>query len=359
MLRQQAGIRFACSSCHVLLCLAECADCCATAVGQSGRAALVACAARRWLARNAAAFKTLVYSKCAMDASESMRLVSCLPALEDVSLCLIGLIRGDLACLLEALARCPRLRALDLDMIDDDSHEGGHEDLQWPFPDPQLVQLPQLQRLVFWSDTLWDDVVSGAALGLFRLPVDMGLLASTLLHVELSGLGLRHFPLALTQLVALECLDASMNGFAELAVGVTALSRLRQLMLGRSRSPSDPLQLRQKSCLGVRALGDLSGFPALRSLTFYFCEVSFCHSMLDAVRHAWLTSISFCTAHPAPECAPMVLQLSQALRRMGRGSVLRFCSNGLALGSVRDALDHAQGQAPCQKFMADLKACGL
>ena len=226
------------------------------------------------------------------------------------------------------------------------------------FFDPQPVQLPRLQRLVF-SSIMWDDVDGGAAAGLLRLPADMGRLASLLLHVELSGLGLTYFPLALTQLVALEYLDASGNRFARLPAGVTALSRLTQLTLGRCMSPSDPLQLRKKRCLGVRALGDLSGFPALRELSFSFSEVIFSPSMLGAVRHACLTSLSFSTAHPAPDCAPMVLLLSQVLRRMRQRSVLRCLSNALDLDCVEDALDEAEGRAPCQKFMTAMEACGL
>ena len=74
----------------------------------------------------------------------------------------------------------------------------------------------------------------------------------------------------------------------------------------------------------MRALGDLSGFPALCRLRFAFCEVMLCGSMLSAVRHASLARVAFVVSHPAPECAPLLLQLSQALKRLGRGSVLRL-----------------------------------
>ena len=56
-----------------------------TADGQSGPAVLAACAARRWLARNAAGVKLVRnWTKAAAPACAS--LVSCLPALEDVEL---------------------------------------------------------------------------------------------------------------------------------------------------------------------------------------------------------------------------------------------------------------------------------
>ena len=114
---------------------------------------LAACAARRWLARNAAGVN-LIYTDAAAKASACTSLVSCLPALEDVMLCLIGpLFRDDLACLLEALAGCPRLRALTL--FSEDAKHVGHtedEDLHWPFPDAaafaKLRSLTQLELAV-------------------------------------------------------------------------------------------------------------------------------------------------------------------------------------------------------------------
>ena len=61
----------------------------------------------------------------------------------------------------------------------------------------------------------------------------MGSLSATLLHLDISGHMGTRFPLALTQLVALEHLSARGNEFAELPAGITALSRLTELMLGR------------------------------------------------------------------------------------------------------------------------------
>ena len=99
---------------EVNICAAECFKCCVAADGQSGRAALAAYAARRWLARNAGGVK-LVRTPTSMEALGWIGLVSCLPALQDVTLTLTRPLKtDDLGCLLEALARCPRLRALDL-----------------------------------------------------------------------------------------------------------------------------------------------------------------------------------------------------------------------------------------------------
>ena len=94
--------------------------CCATADGRR-RAAR---AARRWLARYAAGVKRIsnqegsdecYVTECDAPASACARLVSCLPALESADLRIYGpLDQDNVGCLLEALASCTALRALDL-----------------------------------------------------------------------------------------------------------------------------------------------------------------------------------------------------------------------------------------------------
>ena len=193
--------------------------------------------------------------------------------------------------------------------------------------------------------------------GLVKVPVDMGLLSSSLLHLDVNAFILPHFPLALTQLVALKHLNARWNDFAELPAGITALSRLTELMLGRCPgSISEPCK---HEPLDVRALGYLSGFPALRELELSYCEVMLCPSLLGAVLHASLAVLCFDIAHPAPECAPMVLQLSRELRRLRRGSVVT-CAYKSEFDSFGGywAEQAAQGRAACQKFEADWNAYG-
>ena len=125
----------------------------------------------------------------------------------------------------------------------------------------------------------------------------MGSLSCSLLHLDFRGHGLPQFPLGLTQLVALKCLKASENEFAELPAAITALSRLTELWLGttmapmRARAHQALEQPHGKCYLDARALGDLSGFPALCELTFDHCEVVLCESMQGAVRHASLASL--------------------------------------------------------------------
>ena len=67
---------------------------------------------------------------------------------------LVPLIRGDLACLLEALARCPRLRALSLYTSYCRRREGGDQGLHWPFPDASaFAKLSGLTKLLIGFGT--------------------------------------------------------------------------------------------------------------------------------------------------------------------------------------------------------------
>ena len=169
----------------------------------------------------------------------------------------------------------------------------------------QFDRLSLLQHVVFETGNFGMDPP-----WLLNLPADIGSLSSTLLRLSLTGLKLAQFPLALTQLVALECLQARGNGFADVPAGITALSRLTELALGHLAHPNHPLHP-----LDVVAMGDLSGFPTLRTLNFACCKVRLCMTLQSgAVRHASLASIVFELAHPTPECALMVLQLSRELK---------------------------------------------
>ena len=447
--------------------------CCGTAEGQSGAGALAGCSARRWLARNAAIVKSIVRNERFAAAAACTSLVSCLPALESVELTLPGsmLSPGDLACLLQALAWCPRLRSLSLTMDDEDEYcvmyngyaEGGNRfpgapafaqltsltKLDLAFGDEHgemydhpwaprvlrdvvtaLAPLTALAELSIWFPALGQGVVPAAlaqlkglralelnhldsavleagcldlpnlasldfqgcmfradkvlpsvtalqslarlnfvdcsegppwAAAMPRLPADMGALSTSLLYLRFSTDKLTQFPTPLVQLVALEHLDASESGFVELPAAITALSRLTELVLGRAGSYHDPFQVHRKRPLDVRALGDLSGFPALCRLTLGYCQVMVCESVPDAARHASLTSLCFSAAHPAPKCAPAVLQLSQALRHLGRGSVLKLVDikrgwNEPVANGYDWAVLHAQGQTPFAKFKAAMQA---
>ena len=219
---------------------------------------------------------------------------------------------------------------------------------------PFFSELLELPRLRYMGLATCEPYKGAARLEVARLSAN----TETLLHVDCSGHGFSRFPLALTQLVALECLQASGNEFVELPAGITALSRLTRLSLGRNISWRDPLQLCRKLPLDVRALGDLSGFPVLRELLFDSCEVLMCGAMLGAARHPSLARLYFSRSHPAPECTPVVLHLGQALKRLRRRSVLEL-KIWESCNITEKALRNALGRAPVQKFMAAMEACGL
>ena len=152
------------------------------------------------------------------------------------------------------------------------------------------------------------------------------------------------------------------NDFAELPAAITALSRLTELRLGRLISCHDPLQLHERRPLDVRALGDLSGFPALLHAELWLAARSCCASRCRAPCGTPASQAClFWLAHPAPECPLTVLQLSQALRRLGRGSVLKLVSEAYGLPNywLQTGLQSAQGRAPFQAFRAALEAGGL
>lgn len=352
---------------------------------------IAACAARHWLARSAAGVK-LICSRTKAAAPACASLVSCLPALGDAELCLPApLSPGNLKCLLDALAWCPRLRALSLSTYD----EQDADEVMPPFSESgcacAFATLRSLTRLALSFEvvdpyTLADVVdvlvpLTGLAELTISLPKPAVVPAALAQLKGLRSLNLQRldscffeagclnlpsepgvpllsqFPLALTQLVALECLSAGENRFAELPAGITALSRLTELTLGRAgRFSSDPLQQQWKRPLDVRALADLSGFPALCKLTFEYCEVTMCTTMLGAAWHKSLTSLDFITSHPAPECALMVLQLRQALKQVNRGSVLRF---GTPYRLAERGLADARALPPSVIFNVALLACGL
>ena len=200
----------------------------------------------------------------------------------------------------------------------------------------------------------------GAYEWLSQVPADTGSLSSTLLKLNVHGQRLADFPLAMMQLTALKSLDASENEIVVLPAPITALSRLTELRLGRCKLDSDLAQLHGKRSLEVRALGDLSGFPALCDLSLAWCEVRVCSSFSGAMRHASLTSLCFTVAHPAPESAAVVLQLSSELNKLGRGGGLQLQNGYLASrNKVSNALINAGGRAPFNMFMTALELCGV
>lgn len=114
------------------------------------------------MARNAAGVK-VIRTWTSVPASACMSLVSCLPGLEDVNLSMSqAVMANDLGCLLEALAWCPRLRALDLSIY------RGEEDMLPVVP--ALAKLRSLTKLALSFGRVDSPLLDSVARALVSLP---------------------------------------------------------------------------------------------------------------------------------------------------------------------------------------------
>ena len=110
-------------------------------------------------------------------------------------------------------------------------------------------------------------------------------------------------------------LKASGSDFPVVPAGIVALSRLVTLELGRGGAhgafPKKP------EPLDASALGDLSSFAHLRTLSFARCEVKLSCAFPGAAGHGTLSKLLFDEACPAQECMVAVLQYMRKLKRRG------------------------------------------
>ena len=206
---------------------------------------LAAYTAKCWLARNAAGAKVLCNYCGGAQASVCASLVAYLPALENVTLYLHPLIRDDLGCLLEALAGCPRLNALDLSVQGFVAGEGDGG-LHWPFPyAPSFAKLSSLTKLTltFYKEapcTLAD--VVGALVPL-----------TGLVHLHLSLCQAAIVPAALERFKSLQSLALQNFSPCVLEAGCLDLPNL--------------LSLDFESCIFAEDAEELPGIAALQRLT--------------------------------------------------------------------------------------------
>ena len=186
---------------------------------------LAACTAKRWLARNAASVKRI---RCDdnPEASACVSLVSCLPALEHVDLCLAGpLENNDLGCLLETLTWCPRLSALSLCVDCVNPREGG-DDLQSPFPAGSAFT--RLSSLASLGLTLDSEIHYTVAEVLGALVSLTGLADLSICFALQPGV----VPAALRQLKALQSLELHDIRPCVLEAGCLDLPKLESLVFG-------------------------------------------------------------------------------------------------------------------------------
>ena len=180
---------------------------------------LAACAARRWLARNAAGVARIRSQEQAA-ASACTSLVCCLPALEQVELRLYGpLVPGDLGSLLEALSWMPRLRALNLHITC--SLADVDEDME-PIPDVRaFTKLRSLTKLALAFDEADPCIVPDVADALAPL--------TGLAELMLTLPGTAVLPAALGRLKGLRSLELRGLRSCGLVAGCLNLPKLTSL----------------------------------------------------------------------------------------------------------------------------------
>jgi len=198
-----------------------------------------------------------------------------------------------------------------------------------------LWRLPQLRGLHHHTDK---GVVTGAArseLPVAGLPLSAPCFAS--MHgLSLSGHNLPAFPLGILSMACLVYLNLSHSCFEQLPEGVSVLTALEELRLGRHSAGA----VQVGGALDARALGGLAGLPNLRELGFANCSVLLCSSFQAAAAHPRLERVQLDTSHPAPglSCTAFLGFVSALLQR-GRPTVLELTDSVVQGAGRRDSRD--------------------
>ena len=169
---------------------------------------------------------------------------------------------------------------------------------------------------------------------------------ASLRRLSLTGHNMPAFPPGILTASRLTHLNLSPGCFEQLPEGVSALTALEELRLGRHAAG----EMEIGGTLDARALGGLAGFPNLRSLTFDNCSVLLCPGFQAAAAHPCLEDLELITSYPAcgASCAA-VLAFATNLLQQGRPGVL---------GLLDSAVDGA-GRQDSRRFRTALKAVGF
>jgi hypothetical protein len=178
------------------------------------------------------------------------------------------------------------------------------------------------------------------------LPACASACAASLTQLSLTGHNMPTWPACVLAATRLAHLDLTRNCFAQLPEGVSVLTALQTLYLGRLSAG----ELEIGGALDACALGSLACFPALRELSFANCSVLFGPSFQAAAAHPRLQCLELSTSYPAcgPSCQAF-LGFALALLQQGRADVL----------CVRNSIVEGAGQQDGQRFRAALEAVGV
>ncbi len=147
-------------------------------------------------------------------------------------------------------------------------------------------------------------------------------LPKSVTHLQAAG-ALQAFPEQALALQQLAHLDVSNNHFSALPAGMTVLSNLQYLALGFSPFFAIVHGAGTLRILDAAALGDLSAFPCMTSLTFSQCQVAFSDDF-GVRHHARLDKVLFDCAQPCRgSSAAALLALHRQLVGSGRRGVER------------------------------------
>ena len=210
-----------------------------------------------------------------------------------------------------------------------------------------LWALPQLRSLSHSIDGSTMDNLARDELPVASLPAYAPSFAS-LTDLRLQGHNLSSFPVAVLTMRRLTHLNLAQCYFSQLPEGVSVLTALTALSLGRHNA--GPIDYAIGGAIDARALGSLAEFPNLRDLSFRNCSVLFCPTFQAAAAHPRLSSLTLFTSYPAsgPSCLAF-LGFVGSLLQQGRPGVLE-----LVVGVV-----NGEGRQDSINFRAALKAVGF
>jgi hypothetical protein len=185
-----------------------------------------------------------------------------------------------------------------------------------------LWGLTQLRHLAHWGEYSGLGLMTHDALPVAFAPAGGAPCFASLTHLKLAWSRLQAFPtgaLAATRLMHLDLRDCC---FEQLPVGVSVLTGLEELCLGRHAAG----EMEIGGCLDAQALGSLAGFPSLRRLQFLTSSVLLCSSFQAAAVHPRLERLQLSASYPAPGPSFLaVMGFVTSLLQRGCPGVLELC----------------------------------